>query len=137
MTYEMYHNVFLICAAASGVMAFLSILLFVLFRIPSVIGDLTGITARRGIEQIRKGNSKVREHGRNTEKLPVGGGPPGEQTVLTGTDAGDETALLSANAGNETALLSANAGNETTVLQMDFRILEEITILHSEEEGGN
>lgn len=137
MTYEMYHNVFLICAATGGVMAFVSILLFVFFRIPSVIGELTGITARRGIEQIRKGNSKVREHGQNTEKLPLGGEPPGEQTVLPGVNAGNETTLLNANAGNETALLSVSAGNDTTVLQTDFRILEEITILHSEEEGGN
>lgn len=130
MTYEMYRNVFMVCAAAAGTMAFVSILLFVLLRIPSVIGDLTGITAKRGIEQIQSKNSqtasskklkrqKNQEYNRNTERLQV---------------AEKETTLLSAAAGNEDLQINMPAVQETTVLQPEFGVLEDITILHTEEE---
>lgn len=156
MTYEMYRNIFMVCAAAAGVMAFVSILLFVLLRIPSVIGDLTGITAKRGIEQIRSGNAskatsgryskkKNQRYGLNTEKLQSVaesakgetaklGENAGKENALPDSAVGSETALLNSQTGNETTLLYAPEANETTVLQPDFGILEEITILHTEEE---
>lgn len=58
MTYEMYRNIFIICSVSASVTGLVTILLFFLLRIPAVIGELTGVTARKGIEQIRSGNVK-------------------------------------------------------------------------------
>lgn len=151
MTYEMYHNIFMICAAAGGVMAFVSILLFVLLKIPSVIGDLTGATARKGIAQIRNGNTqaalsykkrkkqKHQGYGMNTEKLKgAAEADRGETEKLQAVPEalGGETALLSQDVGSTT--LSPMPASETTVLQPYLEVLEDITILHTEEEieGG-
>lgn len=175
MTYEMYRNVFMICAAAGAVMAFVSVLLFVFLRIPSVIGDLTGITARRGIEQIRSGNTKKskkkdsadkanRRRGRLTAKISPSGrlqeqesqgyGANTEElqalgavgaTTLHSSDIVDETTLLSSGMVNETTLLNSGMVDETTLLgpgildgtavsDMGFHVMEDITVLHTEEE---
>lgn len=155
MTYEMYRNIFMICAVAGGVMVVVSILLFALLRIPSVIGDLTGITAKRGIEQIRSGNSKAalskkrkkqknQGYEMNTERLQVAAEAKkgetaklkaaGNETTLLDQEVGSEVALLSAQAMNETTLLNMPTVNETTILPSEFGVLEEITILHTEEE---
>ena len=175
MTYEMYRNVFMICAAAGAVMAFVSVLLFVFLRIPSVIGDLTGITARRGIEQIRSGNTKKakkkdsadkanRRRGRLTDKISPSGrlqeqagqGYGANTEELQALGAVDETTLLSSGIVNETTLLGFDMVNETTLLNsgmvnettllgpgildgasvpdMGFYVMEDITILHNEEE---
>ena len=58
MTYEMYRYVFLGGAIAAGVMLAVSILLFFLLKIPKVIGDLSGRTARRAIDDIRRQNEE-------------------------------------------------------------------------------
>ena len=56
MTYEMYRYVFLGGAIASGLMFAVSIVLFFTLKIPKVISDLTGRTARKAIEDIRLQN---------------------------------------------------------------------------------
>ena len=174
MTYEMYRNVFMICAAAGAVMAFISVLLFVFLRIPSVIGDLTGITARRGIEQIRSGNGKKAKknsadkansrrgrltakispsgrlqeqgsqgYGANTEELQALGAV--DETTLLRSSIVDETMLLRSGMVNETTLLDSGMVDETTLLNagmangtavpdMGFHVMEDITVLHTEEE---
>lgn len=64
-----------------------------------------------------------------TAKLKAAG-----ETTLLDQEAGSEAVLLSAEAMNETTLLNKPAVNETTILQPEFGVLEEITILHTEEE---
>lgn len=134
MTYEMYRNIFMVCAAVAAVMAFVSILLFVLLRIPAVIGDLTGITARKGIEQIRSGNAKMgkkkyrpgkvkRQGGKRTAEISPSGGLWQQESL----DYGTNTEKLRASPGIK------NTANETTVLDMGFKVLEDITIIHTEE----
>ena len=59
LDYKAYHMIFLVGAIAAGVMLVTTILLFILMRIPAVIGDLTGRTARREIEDIRNQNTRT------------------------------------------------------------------------------
>ena len=54
MTYEIYRYIFIGAAILCGIMAIVSIALFFLLKIPRVIGDLTGSTARKAIEKIKK-----------------------------------------------------------------------------------
>ena len=58
MTYETYRWIFLGAAAAGAVFGILALILFFGFRIPSIINDLTGRTARKAIENIRRQNEQ-------------------------------------------------------------------------------
>lgn len=54
----------IVCFSAAGVALLLAVFLFIKFRIISVIGDLTGKTARKSIEKMREENEKsgVKSH---------------------------------------------------------------------------
>lgn len=57
MTYETYRIIFIAGAVACGVMLAVSVLLFFLLRVPHLIGDLSGSTARKAIRGIREKNA--------------------------------------------------------------------------------
>ena len=59
MTYETYHTVFLSAGILAIIFAVCSVLLFVLLKIPKVVGDLSGRTARKGIADIREQNVRT------------------------------------------------------------------------------
>ena len=50
MTYDIYRYIFIGGAVLAGLMLVLSIVLFIVLKIPSVIGDLSGSTAKKAIE---------------------------------------------------------------------------------------
>lgn len=140
MTYEIYRYIFLGGAALSVLMLIVSVVLFVTLKIPKVIGDLTGRTARKAIEDIRKQNEQSgdktyrsspvnKQRGKLTDKItksgrlekraesPFGTGVITEQ--LTGKQpvyTSSETTVLS----EETTVLS----EETTVLSNETTVLE-------------
>ena len=132
MTYEIYRYIFIGAAIAAGVMLAVTLILFFVLKIPGVIGDLSGRTARKAIADIRNHNmsantdnigsgkltDKITASGRLMERRDSSGNKYTdkvstekliEQNKLSGSN---ETTLL--NNGNETTVL--NAGNETTVL---------------------
>lgn len=188
MTYEMYHNVFMICSVSAGVMGLVTILLFFLLRIPAVIGELTGVTARKGIEEIRNSNVKSghpkrdpkrkrRRQKEETDLLAYGMMQSENQQMGTAILAQNQqmgTAVLAQNQQMGTAILPQNqqmgtavlaqdqqlgtavlaqnqgierlGGNqqmetalfqnqeyETSLLEAEFEILQDITIVHTEE----
>lgn len=162
MSYEIYRYIFIGAAILCGAMIVTSILLFILLKIPKVIGDLTGRTARKAIENIRNQNESSgdktyrsslvnQERGKLTDKIsPSGrlirnptdllGGAMATEKIGTQQLVSDETAVL--DSGNETTVLTGeleNSGNETTLLaQTDisnnvFEIEYEITYIHTNE----
>jgi hypothetical protein len=56
MTYEIYRYIFIGSVALAAVMLVVSVLLFIRFKIPKVIGDVTGSTARKAVKEIRNHN---------------------------------------------------------------------------------
>lgn len=144
MTYEIYRYIFYGGMALSAAMLVTSIVLFIVLRIPNVIGDLTGANARKAIENIRSQNEESgaknykpsavnQERGKVTEKMTKSGrliknntGPiAGHKTAKISTMKldpeclpADETTVLSEPAP-ETTVLSAPA-SETTVLQPEM-----------------
>ncbi len=56
MTYDSYYLIFIGGAIAAGLMLVITIILFFVFNIPKVIGDLSGSTAKKAIENIRTKN---------------------------------------------------------------------------------
>lgn len=56
MTYDIYRYIFIGAAILCGIMLIVSILVFIFFKIPKVISDLSGATARKAIKNIREQN---------------------------------------------------------------------------------
>lgn len=118
MTYEVYRSIFTIAAIAGVVMAVISIILFIKLRISAVIGDLTGATARKGIEAIRTGNVQSGNKKFDSSKVNL--------------QRGRLTAKITPS-GN----LQQPQYNETTVLSQPqnfvFEIIQDITFIHTDE----
>ena len=146
MSYEVLRYIFIGAAALSGAMLIVSILLFIILKIPRVIGDLTGATARKAIENIRNQNESSgdkiykssavnRERGKLTDKISASGNISHHETnPLGGAMATTKIATqgLSENAEfNETTVLGTETGNETTVLDNETTVLDNGTTVLS------
>lgn len=153
MAYETYRSIFTIAGIAAAGMAVISIFLFFWLKIPAVIGDLTGKTARKGIEAIRSGNTRSGNkkygssevnlrRGKLTAKMTPSGSlkeqnteagyglktqelHSGETTVLSGQGL-NETTVLSEPGLNETTILSQTQLGENNVLSCNLEIVFEI-----------
>ena len=148
MTYEVYRYIFIGGAVLAAIMFIISVILFIVLKIPSVIGDLTGATARKAIEDIRNQNERTgektyrssvvnKERGKLTDKISPSGNleknPSGSiwgamrtekiSTQKLSEDVTEETTVLSN--GNETTVLG---GGETTVLT-NMPAMNETTLL--------
>lgn len=134
--YEVYRYIFIGGAILAAILFIISVILFFVLKIPSVIGDLSGATARKAIEDIRNQNETTgekvyksslvnRERGKLTDKISPSGNliknPSGGIWGAMTTEK-ISTQKLSEDAANETTVLSSNettvlgGGNETTVL---------------------
>lgn len=157
MTSEIYRYIFIGGAILACIMFVVTVIVFILLKIPVVIGDLTGANARKAIENIRSHNEnsgdKVyrsspvnRERGKLTEKISSSGRlikDPSHSlhgamaTAKISTQQLDQTDVLC----DETTVLTgelANNAPETTVLDEqpvsnDFVIEYEITYIHTDE----
>ena len=124
--------------SAAGVCLLLTIVFGIVFKIPTVIGDLSGSTAKKSIAKMRatnekSGNKSYKESKVNSERGKVTGTMPGiykdKLDVKNSTDVVDpETGLLSENRADTseseaTGILDGEAtsilGSETTGLLID------------------
>ena len=144
MTYDIYRYIFFGGAGLAGLSLIIAVILFFVLKIPSVIGDLTGSTARKAIENIRNQNESSgdktykssavnRERGKLTDKItPTGtliknptdlmGGAMattkiGTQQLTAEAQQAYETSLLEDTGANETTVLNTGSAGETTVLE--------------------
>ena len=140
----------LISFLTAGVFAVLAVTLWFVFRIPTVVGELSGRTARKSIERMRKrneeagknsrgpgagngGNSSVsmRQAGKNSDQ-----GENAETDLLAGgaarVDVSEETEWLTDEDG--TGALDAGSvwtGRKASAVKID--LLEEILFIHTKE----
>lgn len=160
MSYEMYRYIFLGALIACAIFFVIAVVLFFALRIPKVISDLTGRTARKAIENIRlqneqSGNKTYQssavnlERGKLTDKIsqsgrlmprdatPFGTGVITEKISTQQLDGAGETDVLADPVG-ETDVLTPVAG-ETEVLApveqpvQAFTVEYEITFIHTNE----
>lgn len=151
------NTISVISFVAAGVFAALAAALWFLFKIPAVIGDLSGRTARKSIERMRQNNErtgsksyKTSEKNRLRGKLTstmegMGGMPNGEngetgllKENLAGEYAGQETGLLTdAEAGRKAEDTVPLDGVEEKIARkapsVSVRLLEEVMLIHTEE----
>ena len=125
MTYEVYHWIFIGGAILAGLMLALAAVLFFYLQIPRVIGDLTGSTAKKAIEDIRQQNVKSgvkvykssavnRERGKVTAKITPSGGLAQKQN--TGAAAMRTDKLSTQKLSQQAAESVTEPAPETTVL---------------------
>lgn len=163
MSYDIYRYIFLGGAGLAALSLIIAAFLFFVLKIPKVIGDLTGATARKAIDDIRSQNEKSgektykssrvnRERGMLTDKMTNSGnvvkhsvdiknGAMSTSKISTSrleTEALEsyETSLLDNNLAETTVLDSFESG-ETTVLEQsdaDVFIIEyELNFIHTNE----
>lgn len=146
MTYEIYRYIFMGGAVLAVIMFVVSVLVFFLLKIPTVIGDLTGANARKAIENIRSQNENTgdklykssqvnKERGKLTDKISKSGRLIKNPTAsLHGAMETEKISTQKLNQGavsNETTVLAeGNTGvAETTVLSSDNTYGAETTVL--------
>lgn len=147
MTYEMYRYIFMGGAILSVLMLLVSVLLFVVLKIPKVIGDLNGSNARRAIAMIREQNTSTgektfksssvnRERGRLTDKISQSGRLEQNPASDAGAMRTSKISTAELDGAGETTMLEP-VGEETTLLSsaqdMVFEIEFDITYIHSDE----
>lgn len=150
MTYDVYMMIYNVGLILAGIMFVVSMILFFALKIPAVIGDLSGATAKKAIENIRNQNEESgekaykssavnKERGKLTDKISPSGSlhsKPSDKlgfgmktekisTQRLDVEEAGETTVLSSE--NETTLLSSNAG-ETEVLN-EAPVYNETTLL--------
>ena len=146
MTIETMQTLSVIFFIAAAVMLLLAVAVFFLMRIPAVIGDMTGTTARKEIEEIRRKNEEPIGKGRNlsvsnrnrgiiTDRISASGRllKRNEEAFAVGTSKLSTVDLVEA-AENSMAMPSAVnlEGNETALLanqEVDVNGSAETTIL--------
>ena len=159
MTYEIYRYIFIGGAILAGIMFAVSVLVFFLLKIPTVIGDLTGANARKAIENIRSHNESTgdktyrssqvnRERGKITDRIsPSGkliknpthslhGAMETEKIGVPHQPVSEETTVLAG--ANETTVLASDTtvlANDTTVL-MNENYENETTVLNAQSFNG-
>ncbi len=115
----------IVCFSVAGVSLLLAVFLFIKFRIISVIGDLTGKTARKSIEKMREENEKSGVKSHRPTPAAVKRGPitkPMEDYNL-GVGSEETTNISQSNSyiGMATAPRENYANNETTPIQSAFK----------------
>ena len=146
---ETLFTIGIVCLAFAGVGLILTAFLFIKLRIPSVIAELTGKTAKDAIKRMRA-ESNLREHGGrslqsimdasgkdNLPNSPKGTGNASNGSLLLPTErkynlARTETGLLKQKSGLlnnniQEAYAEQNSQYQVSVLQQDEDVSEEIT----------
>lgn len=155
MSVELLQIIALISYILAFCMLITAIALFFVLKIPAVVGNLTGATARKAIESIRLQNENAvkaektkqsemnAQRGRLTDKISPSGNLQHVTGIIEG--AGETTKMdtvelmsnaVAANvASNETTLLGGRSGTETTILAEEQEI-GATTLLQPNQEPG-
>lgn len=137
----MFHSLFIIFSAAAFILFIISVVLFVLLRIPRIVGELSGSTARKEIRAIQAASEKKTAAKDPTviqdilpEKPPHRYTPEAETVMLpsrysnmapAGAETYGETVVLGAERHGAAAPQDAAASK--------FVIIREIMLVHTDE----
>ena len=134
MSYDIYRLIFIGAAIACGVMFLVSVILFIVFKIPNIIGNLTGHSAKKAIEDIKKQqNESYVINGEANESHLNGKKKITEKISTARLDRAEETTVLgNGNSRVEETTILGNGNSrveETTILGNGNSRVEETTIL--------
>ena len=139
MTYEMYQYIFYGSLIMCIIMLVLSIILFFVFKIPKIVGFLTGATARKAIKSINEHTEQSMSQRLKQKKgklyneidFSSSGKLMKKTNVSMDSDSPVTEKFKTASLApyNETTVLKQR-GNETTVL-LQMSSLEETSVLNN------
>lgn len=152
MTYDTYRLIFQAAGIAAIIMLVVTVILFFVLKVPKLIGDLSGRTARKGIENIRaqnaqSGDKRYQAGAANqsrvtvTDKISPSGQIIPKSSIATGImtekintqeEIPNDTEVLVESQNTEVLSDSSFAG-ETCRLNNIFQIEYEICFIHTEE----
>lgn len=141
---------------ATGVFTVVAIALWFVFKIPSVLGDLSGRTAKKSIEQMRQANEKtgVKSYRSSKENLRRGKLTDTMKDFNKNTQEMMETSLLQESMAknsvsdatqllldeeqtealdNATGFLTDDVSNVREALSTPITLLEEVIFIHTKE----
>lgn len=138
MSAELYQNISIVAFVLAAIFLIIAVILFFVFDIPAVLGELSGKTAAKQVAEIRAANKNVVAKRRtvsasaSTTQKATGKLTQNKTNQLAKanqTNKIDETEILVENTGSETELLSS----ETELLQPETELLTNGTTLLSPE----
>ena len=157
---ELLVKISYIAFAGAVVCLILAVFLFIIFKIPTVIGDLSGKNAKRAIQQMRetnsqKGNPVFKPGNKNekykkrpeelllkkkenvTEAIRTETGQLKETMAVSQESSSDETELLvseeTAILGNATEALEDETEIQTQQKTVHMKMLDDIILVHTKE----
>lgn len=148
MTYDQYRNIYLIGLIFCILMLCIAIILFIALKIPKVVGDLSGATARKAIKDIKKQAESNKDNsqddvnhqrGRLTDKISGSGRLIKAETDRLGMRMATEkigTQKLTVTSNETTVLNTGSSLDETTVLSAESGVtvvldgMNETTVLN-------
>ena len=140
MTVEQWQTLSFIAFILAGVFLMVAVILFFVFRIPRIVGYLTGRTAKKAIAQIAANNGNMEEDAKEIQEqynMNFQQSESGRLASVTETLDLTETVLLRPEKeAEETTLLSLNepsARSEDRMSQTEFQLIRNIIFVHSED----
>lgn len=138
MTIELMQTMSLASYIAAGVLFLIGVALFFLLDVPKLYGDISGRTAKKAIEAIRRKNEETGNKAYRPSTVNAERGKLTDKITPTGR-VQSRGVGLQLNVGTEkldTALLTPQSG-ETTVLDGPVYQSAETTVLSQEDVGRN
>ena len=147
MTYEIYQYIFYGSLIMCIIMLVLSIILFFVFKIPKIVGFLTGATARKAIKSINEHTEKSmsqrlkQKKGKlyneidfsSSEKFKTASLAPYNETTVLKQRGNETTVLLQMSSLEETSVLNNKAGTDNGSEPKEFAIIYDITYIWTDE----
>ena len=124
-------------------MFLVSVTLFFVFKIPNIIGNLTGRNAKKAIEDIKRQNESyaysdkanaLNGKKKITEKISTARLDNIGETTVLGYNGEDETTVLGNNGEDETIVLGYSGELPKQMMSnAEFIVTEEIRFIHTKE----
>ena len=138
MSVETLHMLSTISFIIAAIMLVLSAVFFIVYKIPMVIGDITGVEAKKNIERIRKQNEETGKKVYKPSPVNIARGKITDKLTISGQLVSKADNIVTYEGLPQIFTEQLNDSGETTVLDQDFKVANETTVLYPdpEQEAG-
>ncbi|MDD3840715.1 MAG: hypothetical protein PHP06_09130 [Clostridia bacterium] len=139
MSVETLHMLSTISFIIAAIMLVLSAVFFIVYKIPRVIGDITGVEAKKNIERIRKQNEETGKKVYKPSPVNIARGKITDKLTISGQLVSKADNIVTYEGLPQIFTEQLNDSGETTVLDQDFKVANETTVLYPdpEQEAGS
>src|SRR5690554_1352082 len=134
MSVETLHMLSTISFIIAAIMLVLSAVFFIVYKIPRVIGDITGVEAKKNIERIRKQNEETGKKVYKPSPVNIARGKITDKLTISGQLVSKADNIVTYEGLPQIFTEQLNDSGETTVLDQDFKVANETTVLYPDPE---